>query len=281
MNFLEKLSRAVTGAVESMGEATRRTAALNRMRTVIDAQEQAAQREYLALGRYYYNNLRDRKDPVAESHSAELDVILGRQDRALASLEELYQYEGPTDAFFAQGEEREEVDLEDVKKFDFDPEKAAETVKSTMDKAVETVTPVVEAVKEKAAPVVEAVKEKAAPVVEAAKEKAAPVVEAVKEKAAPVVDAVKEKAEEVKKAVKEAREKGAQEAQAAKETMEEAKKEAQEAEAAVEKAAREVEETLKNAQNAAPTEDEEPVTGKIQPEKKEPVDENADLPFEG
>ena len=270
MNFLEKLSRAVTGAVESMGEATRRTAALNRMRTVIDAQEQAAQREYLALGRYYYNNLRDRKDPVAESHSAELDVILGRQDRALASLEELYQYEGPTDAFFAQGEEREEVDLEDVKKFDFDPEKAAETVKSTVDKAVETVTPMVEAVKEKAAPVVEAVKEKAAPVVEA-----------VKEKAAPVVDAVKEKAEEVKKAVKEAREKGAQEAQAAKETMEEAKKEAQEAEAAVEKAAREVEETLKNAQNAAPTEDEEPVTGKVKPEKKEAADENADLPFEG
>lgn len=261
MNLLERISQAFTGAAETVGEKTRRSAALNRLRTVIDAQEKAAQREYLALGRYYYNNLRDPKDPVAEAHAVELDAILARQDKALTALEEFYQYEGPTEAFFAENDQREEVDLQDVKKFDFDPEKAVETVKTAAGKAAEAMAPVLEAAKEKAGPVVEAVKEKAAPVVEAAKEKAAPVVEAVKEKAG-----------EVLKAVQEAKDKVAQEAE----------EDAKAAEEAVDRAVQEVEETLKQAENAAPDEGKDLLYSKIEPEKKEAeADENADLPFEG
>ena len=51
---------------------------LNRIRTVIKCEEQAAEKEYLALGRYYYNNLRDPSNAVTEPHCAELEAIEAR-----------------------------------------------------------------------------------------------------------------------------------------------------------------------------------------------------------
>lgn len=139
-------------------EKNRRAAVANRLRTVIRCEEKAAEKEYLALGRYYYNALRDADNPIAESHCARIDQINVRRDNALEQLEQLGQEEalwassavgfiegedGPTAEYKAgkaqsgsifrfrkgQGEitvspdedDAEEIDLSDVECFDSDP----------------------------------------------------------------------------------------------------------------------------------------------------------------
>ena len=129
-------------------EKNHRAAVMNRLRAVIRCEEKAAEKEYLALGRYYYNALRDPDNPLAETHCARIDQINARRDSALENLEQLGQEEaasigviagkdGPTAAYRApvfrfhkgqtemtvtpQEDEVEEVDLSDVACFDYDP----------------------------------------------------------------------------------------------------------------------------------------------------------------
>ena len=72
-------------AATQLKEKNRRLAAANRLRTAIRCQEKAAEKEYLALGRYYYNVLRDPDNPVAEAHCLRLDQLQAQRDRALQS----------------------------------------------------------------------------------------------------------------------------------------------------------------------------------------------------
>ena len=129
-------------------EKNHRAAVMNRLRAVIRCEEKAAEKEYLALGRYYYNVLRDPDNPVAEAHCLRLDQLQAQRDRALEDLEQLMQQQheassvavgkdGPTAAYRApvfrfhkgqtemtvtpQEDEVEEVDLSDVACFDYDP----------------------------------------------------------------------------------------------------------------------------------------------------------------
>ena len=76
-------------AATQLKEKNRRLAAANRLRTAIRCQEKAAEKEYLALGRYYYNALRDPDNPVAEAHCLRLDQLLAQRDSALESLEQV------------------------------------------------------------------------------------------------------------------------------------------------------------------------------------------------
>ncbi|WP_322173389.1 hypothetical protein [Acutalibacter caecimuris] len=75
-------------AAHRLKEKNRRIAAANRLRTVIRCQERAAEKEYLALGRYYYNALRNPDNPIAEAHCAHIDQIQALRDSALESLEQ-------------------------------------------------------------------------------------------------------------------------------------------------------------------------------------------------
>lgn len=138
MKFFESIGKAVGDAAGFLGEKNRKAAYLNRIRTVIRCEETAAEKEYLALGRYYYNNLRDKNNPVTEAHCAELEAIEGRLEKALDQLEQFYQADskaasigiiggadGPTAVYIANGE-AEEVTLEDVERFDHDPAETAE-----------------------------------------------------------------------------------------------------------------------------------------------------------
>lgn len=132
MEFFKNIGRAVSGVAGLVGEKSRKAAYLNRIRTVIKCEEQAAEREYLALGRYYYNNLRDKSNSVTEAHCAELEEIEARLDKALNCLEELYQdgaaavaviggEDGPTAVCVKDGAGAEEITLDDVESFDHDP----------------------------------------------------------------------------------------------------------------------------------------------------------------
>lgn len=109
MEFIKNLARAVGDAATVLGEKHRRTAERNRIRAVLRCEERAAQKEYLALGRYYYNTLRDKSNPVAEPHCEALDDIELRIDAALALMQA------------AAAEYREEIDLADVEYYDEEP----------------------------------------------------------------------------------------------------------------------------------------------------------------
>ena len=110
MEFLKNIGRAVGDAANYLGEKNRRDARLNRIRSVIRCQEKAAEREYLALGRYYYHSLRDKDNIVTESHCAALDQIEEALDNALDQLEKFYGKE-----------DQEEITLEDVESYDQEP----------------------------------------------------------------------------------------------------------------------------------------------------------------
>ena len=117
MEFLKTIGKAVGEAAAHLGEKNHRAAQLSRIRSFIRCQEKAAEKEYLALGRYYYHNLRDKENDVTEAHCLALDEIEQRLDAALDQLSQCY----------SAGEAREEVTLEDVQAFDQDPAAQEET----------------------------------------------------------------------------------------------------------------------------------------------------------
>ena len=81
MEFLKTIGKAVGEAAAYLGEKNHRAAQLSRIRSFIRCQEKAAEKEYLALGRYYYHNLRDKENDVTEAHCLALDEIGPRRPR--------------------------------------------------------------------------------------------------------------------------------------------------------------------------------------------------------
>lgn len=114
MELFKNIGRAVSEAASYLEAKNRRAARLNRIRTVIRCQQKAAEKEYLALGRYYYHNLRDQENAVTEPHCVSLDQIEQDLDKALDQLEKFYGEE-------EQESGREEVTLEDVTEYEQDP----------------------------------------------------------------------------------------------------------------------------------------------------------------
>lgn len=136
MRFLENITSvfktaggAVQDAVGVVAEKNRKNALANRLRTVIRCEEKAAERAYLALGRYYYHNLRDAGNTVTEPHCIDIEAAEQRIDAAVQKLEALCREEGE--------EEIEEITLDDVR--EYVPQSAAdETVpEGLVDEAVE------------------------------------------------------------------------------------------------------------------------------------------------
>lgn len=102
MAFLDKIRTgfktaggAMQNAVGVVAEKNRKTALANRLRTVIRCEEKAAERAYLALGRYYYNNLRNAANADTEPYCTDIDAAEKRIENAVAKLEELTREEEP------------------------------------------------------------------------------------------------------------------------------------------------------------------------------------------
>ena len=84
---------AVQTAVDVVAEKNRKTALMNRLRTVIRCEEKAAERAYLALGRYYYHNLRDAANAETENYCVGIETAEKRIEDAMLKLEELNREE--------------------------------------------------------------------------------------------------------------------------------------------------------------------------------------------
>ena len=80
---------AMQNAVGVVAEKNRKTALANRLRTVIRCEEKAAERAYLALGRYYYHNLRNEANAETETHCIDIEAAEKRIEDAMLKLEAL------------------------------------------------------------------------------------------------------------------------------------------------------------------------------------------------
>lgn len=148
MKFLKNITAifqnaggAVQGAVEVVAEKNRKAALQNRLRTVIRCEEKAAERAYLALGRYYYHNLRDAENTVTEPHCVDIEASERRIDAAVERLTALCAEE-ETDAM------AEEITLCDVQ--EIAPQADEAVPEGMVDEAVEAAAVYPETAKDEA-----------------------------------------------------------------------------------------------------------------------------------
>lgn len=156
MDFLKNITAAfktaggaVQDAVGVVAEKNRKNALANRLRTVIRCEEKAAERAYLALGRYYYHNLRDAGNTVTEPHCIDIEAAERRIDAAVEKLEALCHEDGE--------EEIEEITLDDVREFVPQPAADEAVPEGMVDEAVEAAPaePATEHPETEAAPIAE------------------------------------------------------------------------------------------------------------------------------
>lgn len=141
MDFLKNITSvfktaggAVQSAVGVVAEKNRKTALMNRLRTVIRCEEKAAERAYLALGRYYYHNLRDASNSITEPYCIDIEAAERRIDSAVEKLEALCREEG-------EESEIEEITLEDVREYVPEPQTDETVPEGLVDEAVEAAEP--------------------------------------------------------------------------------------------------------------------------------------------
>lgn len=137
MDFIKSIGDAMLGAKDFVLEKNRKSALANRLRAVVKCEEQSAQRAYMALGRYYYHNLRDAGNSITEQECTVIDAAEKRIEQATSHLNQIYSDMGRVG-------DAEEIDLDDVQ--EIDPPKqemqSAEedaAVEGVLDEAVEAV----------------------------------------------------------------------------------------------------------------------------------------------
>lgn len=99
--------KGVNDAKDNIAEKSRKTAVISRLRSVVKLEEARRDRAYMALGRYYYHNLRDENNENTELHCAAVDEAESRIAAALNHLDEIYREKD-------SGDVAEVVELDDV-----------------------------------------------------------------------------------------------------------------------------------------------------------------------
>ena len=138
MSVFNEIGRKIEETASRLEKKNRRQANLNRIRSTLKREERGACAEYIALGRYYYNNLRDRNDSVTEAHCRELEQIERRMNVAIAQLSAYHtelQEEKVKRAAAKEAKEdrsiRREADAEALKQAEQQAKEAVEAASAT------------------------------------------------------------------------------------------------------------------------------------------------------
>lgn len=89
MSLFYNVRRGVSGAIHYVVDQNRKLSLIHRVRGVIRTEEKIANQAYLALGKYYFQNLRDAQNGETEFHCMEIDRANRRISRAMMKLDEL------------------------------------------------------------------------------------------------------------------------------------------------------------------------------------------------
>lgn len=94
MKIFDAMSGNITKAVDFVVEKNRKAALINRIRIVIKNERENEARAYVALGKYYYENLRDRQNEETEHLCRAVDFSDARIKKAFSKMDELTAPEG-------------------------------------------------------------------------------------------------------------------------------------------------------------------------------------------
>ncbi len=89
MDIFKNLTEIVGSAKKTLSDKSKKTAAIVRLRTNIKNEEKICERAYIALGKYYYHNLRSTGDFVAEPYCDQLDEAREKIEKYAEKLEAL------------------------------------------------------------------------------------------------------------------------------------------------------------------------------------------------
>lgn len=101
------IAKGVSEARDNIADKSRKTAVISRLRSVVKLEEARRDRAYMAIGRYYYHNLRDENNENTELHCAAVDEAESRIATALKHLDEIYSEKESNDV-------AEVIELNDV-----------------------------------------------------------------------------------------------------------------------------------------------------------------------
>lgn len=89
MHILDTVKGSVSGAINFVVDKNRKISLINKVKHVIRDEEKRANEAYIALGKYYYHNLRDDENNETALYCAEADRAERRLQRAELKLDEL------------------------------------------------------------------------------------------------------------------------------------------------------------------------------------------------
>lgn len=89
MSILHNVYRGFSSAVNLVVEKNRKNNLINRIKYVIREEETKANQAYIALGKYYFNHLRQEENEETEFYCKAVEYANNRIDRALTKLDEL------------------------------------------------------------------------------------------------------------------------------------------------------------------------------------------------
>ena len=118
MDFLRNAADSVSKAVNYVMDRNRKAAIVNRLKIVIRNERENQSRAYIALGKYYYSNLRDPENETTEPLCRQAETADRRLHRAYAKLDDL--------TVPAEEESREQPQEEDDRYEDLDDGPAGE-----------------------------------------------------------------------------------------------------------------------------------------------------------
>lgn len=94
MKFFDTVTSNVTKAVDYVVEKNRKAALVNRIRIVIKNERENQARAYVALGKYYFQNMRDTQNEETEHFCMAVEASELRMKKAFDKLDEITAPEG-------------------------------------------------------------------------------------------------------------------------------------------------------------------------------------------
>ena len=86
MSFLENLGNGIARVIDSVVEKNHRASVINRLRIVIRNERENTARAYVALGKYYFENLRDPQNEETERLCRSVEESTARMRRAFEKI---------------------------------------------------------------------------------------------------------------------------------------------------------------------------------------------------
>ena len=86
---MESLGNSIAKCLDAVTERNHRASLINRLRIVIKNERETTARAYVALGKYYYDHLRDRDNEETERLCRDVDESTARMRRAFDKMNEI------------------------------------------------------------------------------------------------------------------------------------------------------------------------------------------------